>query len=390
LRTGLAYQARPDDLSRQPRLMGRAAAWASLLETWQQALLGEARVAVLAAENGMGKTRLLQELQQWAGRQGIASPYTACRISEASLDFAPLAAWLRSRPMPLLDKGVLSEISRLLPQVLQQWPGTPAPAPLTSGWQRQKLYQALAQALQAGQQPVLLLLDDLQWCDAETLSWLQYLVDARPAHGLLVVGALDPGELPDKPPVLRFLEALQRQGRLTSIALPPLNQTQAAVLLHDLLGSQVSPAVAGHLYRRSEGNPLFLIELARASRKPSASSLPSGLQALLAGRLQRLSSSARLLAGLAAMGETPFDLETLRRACGLDEIVFLHALEEACQRRILCEAGRGYYSFTSGLLRRAAVEDLSAARRQAYQQRLAQVHPSGWQPVPPEQMAFDL
>ena len=258
----------------------------------------------------MGKTRLLQELLKWAGRQGIAAVYAGCRAAEIGLDFAPLTAWLRSRPLPLLDKGTLSEIARLLPQVLRQWPGTPAPEAITSGWQRHKLYEAMAQAMQINLQPLLLVLDDIQWCDAETLAWLYSLQDMRPAPNFLMVGALDPGELLEKPPVLRFLDSLQRDDKLTSFNLPPLNPTQAAIVLQDILGSQASPALAGHLYRRSEGNPLFLVELAHASReaRPTKDALPPRcLQSLLSARIQRLSQSARLLAGMVAVGEAPLE-----------------------------------------------------------------------------------
>jgi len=395
IRTGLTYSTGADARVEQPRLIGRADQWSPLLEAWRRAVLGQPRVMVMSGETGMGKTRLLQELLQWAGRQGIAAVHASCRAAETGLDFAPVAVWLRSRPLPLLDKGVLSEVARLLPQVLRQWPGTPAPSPLTDGWQRHRYYEALTQALQMNRQPTLLVLDDVQWCDAETLAWLQTLMLAHPAPSLLLVGALDPAELLEKSPVLRFLETMQREDRLTSLALPPLHQAQAAVLLQDLLGNQATPALVGHLYRKSEGNPMFLVELARATQdvntaRPAGAGLPPRLQMLLSARLQRLSRAARLLVGLAAVGEVPFRLEILQQACDLKEAVFLRALDEACQRRILREHSRGFYGFTTDLQRLAVLGSLSSAHQSIYQQRLATIQATGWQGVPPEQMTFDL
>lgn len=395
IRTGLAYPALADAPSDQPRLMGRTAQWATLLQAWHEAASGQARAVVITGEVGMGKTRLAQELLQWAGRQGIATAYASCRAPEIGLDYAPIIAWLNSRPLPLLDKGTLSEVARLLPQVLRQWPGTPAPAPLAEGWQRHQFYEALVQALQVNRHPQLLVLDDMHWCDAATLAWLQSLMLARSASSLLVVGTLDPAELLDKRPVLRFLETLQREELLTSLALPLLSQVQAAVMLQELLGSRVSPVLAKHLYRRSEGNPLFLVELARASQeaapmRQATVGLPPRLQNLLAARLQRLSKTARLLAGLAAVGEAPFKLETLEQACDLREGIFLFALDELCQRRILRETSHGFFSFTYDLLRQAVLGALDSTQRQVYQQRIALFQPLSWQGMPPEQMAFDL
>ena len=51
--------------------------------------------------------------------------------------------------------------------------------------QRQRFFQALARAMLAAPQPLLLLIDDLQWCDQETLEWLHFLLRFDPAARLL-------------------------------------------------------------------------------------------------------------------------------------------------------------------------------------------------------------
>src|SRR5437867_6194170 len=54
------------------------------------------------------------------------------------------------------------------------------PPPLSEGWQRHDFFEALARAVLGGPRPLLLLIDDLQWCDQETVEWLHYLLRLEP------------------------------------------------------------------------------------------------------------------------------------------------------------------------------------------------------------------
>jgi predicted ATPase len=136
-------------------------------------------MVLLEGEPGIGKTRLAEELLAWAGRQGIAAASARCYASEGALAYAPLTAWLRAgalqNALSSLDRPWLSEVARLLPEIAIQNPELPPPGPLTESWQRQRMFEALAQAFRASRQLVLLL-DDAQWCDQETLEWLPYLL----------------------------------------------------------------------------------------------------------------------------------------------------------------------------------------------------------------------
>ncbi|MEZ4581092.1 MAG: hypothetical protein R3A10_05495 [Caldilineaceae bacterium] len=70
----------------------------------------------------------------------------------------------------------LTEAARLLPELLEQHADLAPPMPFTESWQYQRLFTALGHALLRANQPLLLLLDDLQWCDAETLTWLHFFL----------------------------------------------------------------------------------------------------------------------------------------------------------------------------------------------------------------------
>ena len=74
----------------------------------------------------------------------------------------------------------LTEIARLVPELLTERPQLRRPQPLTELGQRFRFFEALSQAVLAVPQPLLLVLDDLQWCDQETLQWLHFLLRFDP------------------------------------------------------------------------------------------------------------------------------------------------------------------------------------------------------------------
>ena len=155
-------------------LVGREAEWALLQKTWREAT-GGTRLALISGEAGIGKTRLAEALAEWVGRQGIPALTARCYATEGELAYEPVVAWLRGHPRPPLADPWLRELARLLPEILIERPDLPPPGPLTEAWQRLRLFEALAHGLLTGHSALLLVLDDLQWCDRDTLDWLHYL-----------------------------------------------------------------------------------------------------------------------------------------------------------------------------------------------------------------------
>lgn len=149
----------------------------------------------ICGEAGIGKARLAEELLLHVGRQGHAAARARAYALEGRLAYAPLADLLRTPPLQArlgkLDPIWLSEVTRLLPELHIQYPHLPAPAPLTERWEQKRLFEALCRGFTAEPHPLLLVLDDLQWCDPETLAWLQYLVEAAPQAPALVVTTPD-------------------------------------------------------------------------------------------------------------------------------------------------------------------------------------------------------
>lgn len=376
-----------------PALVGRQTEWLQLLDFWRRAAAGRPQMALLIGETGIGKTRLAEELLEWAERRQQMTALARCNPTERALAYAPLAALLRTpalrRRLARLAPASLSEVSRLLPELTAAPPGLPPPGPMTEPWQRQRFFQVLVQAMVGtpSDAPLLLCIDDLQWADSDTLDWLPYLLETAGSAPLAVLATACCCELTSDSPLEALRSALERRGRLTSIALAPLPPAAATELAQATAGRSFAPEQAAALYRETEGNPLFVVEMARAGpqawspaparRAASAASpadppLPPKVEAAIRRRLAGLSPAARDLAGVAAVLGRTFTVDILTRLCALSEDAILRGLDELWRQQIVREQVGAAYDFAHDKLRAVAYADLSPARRRQLHRRAAE------------------
>jgi predicted ATPase len=91
---------------------------------------------MIKGEAGIGKTRLAEEFIDWSSRQGVPVLTARCYPSQGQLAYAPLVEWLRSHPLHGLDERWLTELARVLPEMMLEYPDLPNPSPVTQDWQR--------------------------------------------------------------------------------------------------------------------------------------------------------------------------------------------------------------------------------------------------------------
>jgi DNA-binding SARP family transcriptional activator/predicted ATPase len=388
-------------------LIGRRPEWARLMAAWDRMATGEPQLVVIGGEAGIGKTRLAVELCDWADRSGIGSARTRAYAAEGRLSFAPIADWLRNPllapTLPRLDVGSLSEVSRLLPELLVQRPDLPRPSARIEDWQRQAFFQALARAFLAAEQPLLLVLDDLQWCDADTLEWLHFLFRFDRHARVLVAGTVRPDEIDRAHPMAVLAAALRDDGQLAEIALGPLDAAETSQLAAQVSGRALRPEQAIQIHLETEGNPLFVVETIRAGlmdvggdrggapgdgNGPPAEGPNGGarrlapkVQAVIGARLAQLSEPAHDLAALAATVGRAFSLAVIRESGTGDEDRLVAGFDELVRRQIVREQGNDAYDFTHDRIREVAYAEPTEARRRLLHRRVAEalerVHAAG-------------
>jgi serine/threonine protein kinase/predicted ATPase len=371
-------------------LVGRTLEWTQLMAAWLSTIAGRSQLLLLSGEAGIGKTRLAEALLTEVGQQGNATAIARCYAVEGEMAYTPIINWLRAdvfRPaLETLDTVWLTEVARLLPVLLLERPGLPPPSPLKEDWQRQRLFEALARAFLGINGPLLLLLDDLQWCDRETLAWIHYLLRFDQYARLLIVGTQRLEERFINQALESLLVSLRRDGQVSEIPLGPLDAAETVALAEYVAGRTLSPELAAHLYQETEGNALFVVETMRMGMaEPQGLELPPGdpallsfqatlsptIQDVIAARLEQLSPSARELVNVAAVIGRGFTYAMLKYVRGDDEDVLVQALDEMLERRIIREQGTDGYDFSHDKLREGAYAALSRARRRLLHRRVA-------------------
>lgn len=382
-------------------LVGRQREWQALLAAWQRAQRGQAQVVVIAGEAGIGKTRLAEELLVWASRQGYLTARSRAYAMEGSLAYTLITELLRSTALSArwstLPDVWLAELARLLPEVRERRSDLPAPPPLTESWQRQRFFEALAHAALAGPEPRVLLLDDLQWCDGETLTWVRYLLRFAAQARLLVVGTVRSEEITVEHPLIDLRLELQREDQWGEIELAALTRAETTTLAAQTAGRPLNTSEAAQIYQATEGNPLFVVETVRAADKfgmgsaefgitndvsatniphsafgISHSAAPPKVYAVIQGRLAQLSPLARELVQLAAAIGRSFSYAVLVQASDQREDELVRLLDELWQRRVLVAQAAQLYDFSHDRIREAAYAQIGPMRRAYLHRRIAE------------------
>ncbi|HVH26612.1 MAG TPA: AAA family ATPase [Vicinamibacterales bacterium] len=360
-------------------LVGRQSEWQALLDAWRTAAAGRTRLFLIRGEAGIGKTRLAEELVDWSGVNGITSVITRCYAGEGRLAYAPIAAWLKSdalRPALMrLDPSWVTDVARLRPELLATRPEVPAPDRGLESWQRLRFFEALSQAFRSAA-PLVLVVDDLQWADGDTIDWIQYFVRSASDTRCLVVGTVRAEEEQDNLPLGRLLAHLERDNLLTTITLGPLDRTATLHLAAEVAEHPLDETTQARTFQETEGHPLFIVERGRmelaTQPDPSGGTALPQVQAVVAARLALLSEDARAVAEVAAAVGRDFQFDILARASDLEEDTLVRALDELWRRHIVRVQADERWDFSHDRIREITYSGIAPARRRLIHRRIAQ------------------
>src|SRR6185295_6843834 len=233
----------------------------------------------------------------------------------------------------------------ILPELNSKLPGLAPLPPAEPAQARFRLFDSVTAFLRAASAdgPLMLVLDDLHWADAGTLSLLEFLARELEGARLLVLGTYRDVELTKGHPLAATLAELTRERLFERVVLRGLDADDVGRFIAGTAGISPPEALVAAVYRHTEGNPLFVTEVVRllvqegalspdklSSKEHWSVRIPDGVREVIARRLERLSKRAQEVLQTAAVLGREFTFEQLAALSDdLGEERLLAVLEEA-------------------------------------------------------------
>lgn len=393
------------------KMVGREDDLQKLKEHWDLVRLGELNIepfVVISGEAGIGKTRLLRELQVYSGLRDGYIIYGRAHEQDAGTPYALFARVLRNY---IIDQAAhvlqhqmsgftAGEIVKLVPQLTEKL-GYIQPNPsLEPAAERTRLLDQVSHFILniAQDQPALLLLDDLHVADPGSLDILATLLNRSAGNSLMIAGAYRDVALSYNHPVNQFVNSLRNNAMVRQIALRRLPHGATKHLLESLLASKVSRKFIRSVYEVTEGNPLFIEELIKSLvvdgqlqwldggwelRSNTLPHIPGSIKVVLGKRLDYISEPTLELLRLAAIIGRSFGLDLLLEASAYDIDKVQWAIEEALSAQLIevvkivdqppeyIDTGIVvYYQFQHALIRETLYDELRPLRRRRLHRRV--------------------
>ncbi len=373
----------PGQKSREPVVfVGRQREMMALdghLQAVKSAVLG--RLVLVEGEPGVGKTRLVNEWLRTLRHTRVL--FSRCFEAGRSIPYRPWSDMLRSS-LDCVDWGKLdlpdlwlAELSHLVPELHTRFPSLPLPVPFDPELARGRLAEAMHQWFRAlGEQaPVCLFMDDLQWIDRASLALLEYVLRHSVGLPLMLVGTQREREV--DPSWQRTQGVLARAGLCHRMTLYRLSFPEVAAIARQVgLHAADSGLFLKRLFRETEGNPLFVVEILRSLPEGTVDAagawpIPATVQDVVQGQIDRLNLRTRQTLAIAAVIGRTFDSTTLWNVTGRPPEITLSALEEGMAAGLIVEQGEEY-DFSHDKIRAVLYGRITQARRRHLHRRVAE------------------
>ncbi len=381
--------AKPVAISSPAAFVGRSIEMRTLLNELTATRSGQPRVVLLEGDPGIGKTRLARELGRQAEAAGARSLFGRF-LDDGAVPYLAFTTAL----VPELDRLGKLTVEEVGPganalRVLSGLAGLARPVPEQPG----ALVQAIIRGTfaLAADAPLLFVIDDLQWAEAQALEAFLHLAlaisDTATQRGsrIALVGIHRPVEAEE--PLGKALARIRREAGVRTIRVEGLDELGLSDLVRSATSTRCSSVLLASLQEATAGNPLFVLESLRALSAlgvlsleqgflnarvdPAQLPLPAEVMAAIRARVKRIEKGVLRTLGIAALlGDefTAHDLE-VATAATLDEMQ-AH-IDVGCNESVLGEYGAESYRFAHPLLRRACHDTLSSQQRRRLHRDIA-------------------
>jgi DNA-binding SARP family transcriptional activator len=371
-----------------PPFVGRERELGELGAGLERALGGRGTLFLLSGEPGIGKTRLAHELAGRATQRGLTVLWGRCWEAGGAPAYWPwvqaIRGYLRETDAALvrsqLGTGAV-DVAEIVPDVRGLVPDLPEPASNEGAGARFRLFDAAVSFLKSAAEarPLLLVLDDLHAADQPSLLLLRFLAGELGAARIVGVGTFRDLELGPDHPLRSTLAELFREQTVHPLELSGLGPSEVGRLIELSTGVGAPAKLVTALHRQTEGNPLFVGEVARLLASEGlleagdggprwrVAAIPEGVRETIGRRVRRLSPRCREVLVHASVLGREFALAPLERVsrCAREEL--LELLGEAVASGLIAEAAvaHGRFRFSHGLVGESLYDELTPARRVA-------------------------
>jgi class 3 adenylate cyclase/tetratricopeptide (TPR) repeat protein len=375
----------------QTPFVGRERERADLRRAVEDVRLGHGSFVLVAGEAGVGKSRLLQEIDAEADARGLRVLTGHSTRDGGRVPYLPFTEMIEQGMVTPRSPATLRqalgetapEIARIAPALRLVVPEIPAPLDLPPEQARRYLWLSMREFIgrAAQERPLLLVFEDLHWADESTLLLLEYLALHVAEMPVMLVGTFRDEEVEHTSPLARILNQLVRERLADRITLRPLTEEDVAALVTGLTGERPPAALVRGIYTQSEGNPFFAEELylhlaesgvlfdgqgrLRTDLRLEDLEVPASVRMVVGERLARLSEATQRALLAAAVRGRVFELDLVERVAGEPGGDVLDALDEAERARLVMPARSepSSYTFAHELIRQTLLANASTIRR---------------------------
>lgn len=384
-------------------VVGREVEAALLADALKRVATGEGREVVLVSgDAGQGKTTLVADAARKAAYGGACVLLGRCQ-EDLSASYAPFAEALHHYVTHASEDALRShvaahggELARMVPALAQRLGEVPEPTSTDPDTERYLLYGAVVGLLvQASQpQPVVLVLDDIQWSDKPSLQLLRHVVANAESARVLLLGTFRDSELSASHPLTEVLGALRREAGVHRVELKGFDDTGVLAFMESIAGHQLGDEnmeLVHAVYRETDGNPFFVVEVLRnltetgaiaqddngqwaATRDLSEMALPNSVREVIGARVARLGERASQVLSVASVIGRDFDFELLDAVTELSADDLLDLLDAAAAAALVRELTDvpGRWCFSHALTQHTLYQDLGATRRARAHRQIAE------------------
>ncbi len=335
---------------------------------------GRSRFVIVTGEAGIGKSRLLEALQEAGDEVGCLRLSGRAAEFESDVPFAvvidAIDTCLRSldqRDVDRLSADRLGALAAVFPAMATL--GSAVDVPVNAA-ERFRVHRAVVELIErlAARQPVMLVLDDLQWADPASLELAAHLTRRPPDGAVMVAFGVRSGAMPSLAD--RALAAIEMADHVIRLDLPPLSATELAAVV------DIDLDAARDLHELTRGNPFFAIQLARAGiggRRLEQADVPAEVRRAILVELDAVPGIAREVVAAAAVVGDPFDLDLVTSATQQSAGDVLVGLDHLCVQGVVraTEHPRTF-QFNHPLVRSAIYQAMPPGTRIATHGRIAE------------------